>query len=62
MGDALDDIRMAGAAGAIPVGITTSLGTEEELRAAGARDVAESVAAWVDALLGATKAPVRPGV
>ncbi len=51
VGDALDDVRMALAAGVRPVGITTMLGTEAELRAAGAVEVADSVAAWTDRLL-----------
>jgi HAD superfamily hydrolase (TIGR01509 family) len=51
VGDALDDIRMAVAVGARPVGITSILGDETELRSAGAVDVAASVADWVDALL-----------
>jgi HAD superfamily hydrolase (TIGR01549 family) len=51
LGDALDDVRMACAVGARPVGITSVIGDEAELRAAGAVDVVDSVAAWVDALL-----------
>jgi HAD superfamily hydrolase (TIGR01549 family) len=51
LGDALDDVRMADAAGVHAVGVTSILGTEAELRAAGAVDVAASVHAWVDALL-----------
>ena len=52
MGDALDDMRMAQAAGARGVGIRSDLATDAELRAAGASEVAESVAAWVEVLLG----------
>ena len=52
VGDALDDMRMALAAGARGVGIRSDLATDGELRAAGASEVADSVAAWVDVLLG----------
>ena len=52
VGDALDDMRMAVAAGARGVGIRTDLATEVELRDAGAGEVAGSVAAWVAGLLG----------
>ncbi len=51
VGDAFDDVRMAAAVGARPVGITSVLGDEAELRAAGAVDVAPSVEAWVTQLL-----------
>ncbi len=52
VGDALDDMRMAVAAGARGIGIRTDLATEAELRDAGASDVAASVADWVAGLLG----------
>ena len=52
VGDALDDMRMAVAAGARGVGIQTDLATDVELRDAGAREVWGSVAAWVAGLLG----------
>ncbi len=52
VGDALDDMRMAQAAGARGVGIRSDLATDAELRAAGASEVADSVAAWVEVLLG----------
>ena len=52
VGDALDDMRMALAARARGVGIRSDLATDGELRAAGASEVADSVAAWVDVLLG----------
>ncbi len=51
VGDALDDMRMARAAGAHGVGIDSVLGDAAALRAAGADEVASSVAAWVDGLL-----------
>jgi HAD superfamily hydrolase (TIGR01509 family) len=54
VGDAPDDMRMARAVGARAVGIVSTLGTAADLRAAGADEVAASVADWVDALL-------RPG-
>jgi phosphoglycolate phosphatase len=57
VGDALDDMRMAAAAGVRGVGIVSMLATAQELLAAGATDTAESVVEWVDRLLG----PVGPG-
>ncbi len=51
VGDALDDMRMARAAGARAVGIDSVLGDDAALRAAGADETAPSVAAWVDGLL-----------
>ncbi len=51
VGDALDDMRMARAAGARAVGIDSVLGDAAALRAAGADETAPSVAAWVDDLL-----------
>jgi HAD superfamily hydrolase (TIGR01549 family) len=51
VGDALDDMRMARAAGARAVGIDSVLGDAAALRAAGADETAPSVAAWVDNLL-----------
>jgi HAD superfamily hydrolase (TIGR01549 family) len=52
VGDALDDMRMALAARARGIGIRSDLATDGELRAAGASEVADSVAAWVEVLLG----------
>ena len=52
VGDALDDMRMAAAAGVRGIGIVSMLATAEELRAAGAAESAVSVADWVDAFLG----------
>jgi HAD superfamily hydrolase (TIGR01549 family) len=51
VGDAPTDIQMAIAAGCRPVGITSVLGDPDELRAAGADEVAPSVAAWAAAHL-----------
>jgi HAD superfamily hydrolase (TIGR01509 family) len=51
VGDALDDMRMARAVGARGVGIVSMLGDRADLEAAGASDVADSVAAWVDGFL-----------
>jgi phosphoglycolate phosphatase-like HAD superfamily hydrolase len=48
VGDAPTDIRMAVAVGARAVGIESVLGHPEELRAAGADEIAPSVAAWVE--------------
>ena len=53
VGDALDDMRMARAAGAHAVGIDSVLGDAAALRAAGATETATSVAAWVDRFLAA---------
>jgi phosphoglycolate phosphatase len=51
VGDALDDMRMARAAGVHAVGIASVLGDAAALEAAGADETAPSVAAWVDRLL-----------
>ncbi|MEW5990274.1 MAG: HAD family hydrolase [Chloroflexota bacterium] len=51
VGDAQDDMRMARAVGARGVGIVSMLGTRDDLLAAGASDVVESVADWVDDFL-----------
>jgi len=53
VGDALDDMRMARAAGAHAVGIDSVLGDAAALRAAGAAETTTSVAAWVDRFLAA---------
>jgi HAD superfamily hydrolase (TIGR01549 family) len=52
VGDAPTDMRMATAAGARAIGITSVLGDPDELRAAGAEEVAASVNEWVAAYLG----------
>lgn len=52
VGDAPDDMRMARAVGTRAVGIVSTLGTETDLLAAGAHEVAPSVVDWVDRLLG----------
>ena len=52
VGDALDDMRMAVAAGARGIGIRSDLATDVELRDAGASEVVGSVADWVASLLG----------
>jgi pyrophosphatase PpaX len=54
VGDAPDDMRMARTVGTHAVGIVSALGTSEDLIAAGADEVALSVADWVDTLLGAS--------
>jgi len=46
VGDAPTDMRMAAAAGCRPIGIASVLGDPDELRAAGAKEVSPSVAAW----------------
>jgi phosphoglycolate phosphatase-like HAD superfamily hydrolase len=50
VGDAPDDMRMARAVGVRGIGVASILGDPEDLRRAGAAEVVESVAAWVDAL------------
>ncbi len=47
VGDAPTDMQMARAVGVRAIGIASVLGDPAELRAAGAHEVAESVAAWV---------------
>jgi HAD superfamily hydrolase (TIGR01509 family) len=59
VGDAPDDMRMARAVGVRGVGISSVLGGPDELRAAGATDVAPTVAVWVEELLGPRAAPAR---
>src|SRR5439155_9866882 len=53
VGDAPTDMRMAVAVGARAIGIESVLGDPDELRAAGAVEVAPSVAEWVDRHLAA---------
>jgi phosphoglycolate phosphatase len=53
VGDAPTDMQMAAAVGARAVGIESVLGDPDELRAAGADEIAPSVAAWVDRHLAA---------
>jgi HAD superfamily hydrolase (TIGR01509 family) len=53
VGDAPTDMRMAVAAGCRAVGVTSVLGDPDELRAAGAEEIAPSVAAWTAAHLAA---------
>ena len=52
VGDAPDDMRMARTVGSRAIGIVSTLGTESDLLAAGADEVAPSVVDWVDRLLG----------
>jgi phosphoglycolate phosphatase len=52
VGDALDDMRMAAAAGVRGVGIVSMLADAEELAAAGAIESAASVVEWVERFLG----------
>ena len=56
VGDAPTDMHMAVAAGCRPIGIASVLGDPDELRAAGAQEVAPSVAAWVAGHLAARDA------
>ena len=59
VGDAPTDMQMARAVGVRAVGIASVLGEPGELRAAGAQEVATSVAAWVEAVLGPATTPPR---
>lgn len=58
VGDALDDMRMAAAAGVHGVGIVSLLADGDALREAGASETAESVVAWVERRLAAASARV----
>jgi phosphoglycolate phosphatase len=51
VGDALDDMRMAAAAGVRGVGIVSMLATEDDLLAAGAVESASSVVEWAERFL-----------
>jgi phosphoglycolate phosphatase len=51
VGDAPTDMQMAAAAGSRPIGIMSVLGDPDDLRAAGAQEVAPSVASWAAAHL-----------
>jgi HAD superfamily hydrolase (TIGR01549 family) len=51
VGDALDDMRMAAAAGVRGVGIVSMIATADDLLAAGASETAESVVEWADRFL-----------
>jgi phosphoglycolate phosphatase-like HAD superfamily hydrolase len=57
VGDAPTDMQMAVTAGARGVGIESVLGDPDELRAAGASEVAPSVVAWVERHLAGRAAP-----
>ena len=59
VGDAPTDMQMAVAVGARAIGIESVLGDPDELRAAGAAEVAPSVAAWAERHLKA-HAPAGP--
>lgn len=56
VGDVPDDMRMARTVGAVGVGIESSIGSREELMAAGASEVYPGVAEFVDALLAPERA------
>jgi len=53
VGDAPTDMQMAVAVGARPVGIESAVGHPDDLRAAGAVELAPSVSAWVERHLAA---------
>jgi HAD superfamily hydrolase (TIGR01509 family) len=57
VGDAPTDVQMARAVGVRAIGIASVLGDPDELRRAGADEVAASVPAWVDGLLGDAASP-----
>jgi len=48
IGDSLDDMRMASAAGVRGIGLVSDMASAEELLAVGAFEVANSVVEWVD--------------
>jgi pyrophosphatase PpaX len=60
VGDAPTDMLMAVAVGARPVGIESALGDPDDLRAAGAAELAPSVAAWVDSHLARRRSAPDP--
>ncbi|HEX7492406.1 MAG TPA: HAD family hydrolase [Candidatus Limnocylindrales bacterium] len=60
IGDALDDVRMAAAAGVRGVGIVSMLANADQLVAAGAVETAGSVAEWVDSYLSPAASRERP--
>jgi phosphoglycolate phosphatase-like HAD superfamily hydrolase len=51
VGDSLDDMRMAAAAGVRGVGLVSEVASAEELTAAGALELAGSVVEWADRFL-----------
>jgi phosphoglycolate phosphatase-like HAD superfamily hydrolase len=59
VGDAPTDMQMAVLVGARPIGIESAVGDPGDLRAAGAVELAPSVAAWVDRHL-ASRQMTRP--
>jgi phosphoglycolate phosphatase-like HAD superfamily hydrolase len=52
LGDFLDDMRMARAAGTRAIGVASTLADPAELQAAGAHEVVTSVAEWADRAMG----------
>jgi HAD superfamily hydrolase (TIGR01509 family) len=58
VGDAPDDMRMARAVGVTGVGIVGALASDEDLRAAGATEVHDSVGGWVETFLRVGHPPV----
>jgi phosphoglycolate phosphatase-like HAD superfamily hydrolase len=59
VGDAPTDMRMAVAVGVRAIGIESVLGDPDELRAAGAAEIAPSVAAWVEGHLATNRSADR---
>jgi HAD superfamily hydrolase (TIGR01549 family) len=57
VGDAPTDMRMARAVGVRAIGIASVVGDPDELRAAGADEVATTVATWVEALVARLDTP-----
>jgi HAD superfamily hydrolase (TIGR01549 family) len=65
VGDYTDDMRMARSAGTRAIGIASILADRPALLAAGAHEVADSVAAWADRAIGimlADRSPRAPAV
>ena len=59
LGDTPEDMAMARATGVRPVGIPSAIGMPEELVAAGAAELAGSVAEWADRVLGGSRSRLR---
>ena len=60
VGDTVEDIAMARSTGVHPVGIPSAVGTPDALLAAGAEELAPTVAAWTDRVLAGRRPARRP--
>jgi phosphoglycolate phosphatase-like HAD superfamily hydrolase len=59
VGDSLDDMRMAAAAGVRGVALVSELASPEEMIVAGADEIASSVVEWVDRFLAQSDSPQK---